>query len=138
MRRNTGRGSRTFDFDVITQRLVMQYAPGEELRALFGSEAAGIPGSRNVGGVKDPVVDALIEKALVVKSRDELVTICRALDRVLRAGQYWVPHWFKASHWVAYWDAFGRPARSPKYDTGILSTWWYDPQKAAKVALPER
>ncbi len=127
-----------FDFDVITQRLVMQHAPGEELRALFGSEAAGIPGSRNLTGVKDPVIDALVDKALVAKSRAELVVICRALDRVLRAGHYWVPHWYKASHWIAQWDVFGRPSRSPKYDTGILSTWWYDPQKAAKVALPDR
>lgn len=127
-----------FDFDVITQRLVMSYTPGEELRALFGSEAAKIPGSRNLTGVSDPVVDALIAKALVAQSRDELVTICRALDRVLRAGHYWVPHWYKPTHWIAHWDAFGRPPRAPKFDTGILSTWWYDPQKAAKINLPER
>ena len=127
-----------FDFDVITQRLVMSYTPGEELRALFGSESAKIPGSRNLTGVSDPVVDALIAKALVAQSREELVTICRALDRVLRAGHYWVPHWYKPTHWIAHWDAFGRPPRAPKFDTGILSTWWYDPQKAAKINLPER
>ena len=127
-----------FDFDVITQRLVMSYTPGEELRALFGSEAAKIPGSRNLTGVSDPVVDALIAKALVAQSREEIVTICRALDRVLRAGHYWVPHWYKPTHWIAHWDAFGRPPRAPKFDTGILSTWWYDPQKAAKINLPER
>lgn len=127
-----------FDFDVITQRLVMSYTPGEELRALFGSESAKIPGSRNLTGVSDPVVDALIAKALVAQSREELVTICRALDRVLRAGHYWVPHWYKPTHWIAHWDAFGRPPRAPKFDTGILSTWWYDSQKAAKINLPER
>lgn len=127
-----------FDFDVITQRIVMAYSPGEELRNLFGSEAAKIPGSRNLMGLQDPVVDALIEKALVAERRDELVTICRALDRVLRAGHYWVPHWYKPTHWIAHWDAFGRPERSPKFDPGILSTWWYDGQKAARAALPER
>ena len=127
-----------FDFDVITQRLVMSYSPGEELRALFGSEAAKIPGSRNLTGISDPVVDALIAKALVARSRNELVHICRALDRVLRVGFYWIPHWYKPTHWIAHWDAFGQPPRTPKFDTGILSTWWYDPQKAAKIALPER
>lgn len=127
-----------FDFDVVTQRLTMAYSPGEELRALFGSESAGIPGSRNLVGVADPVVDALIAKALVATTRDELVTICRALDRVLRANFYWVPHWYKPTHWIAQWDVFGKPPRAPKFDTGILSTWWYDPAKAAKIGLPER
>ncbi len=126
-----------FDFDIITERLTMAYSPGEELRDLLGSEAAKVPGSRNVTGLADPVVDALIGRALVAETRDELVTICRALDRVLRAGHYWVPHWYKPTHWIAHWDAFGRPERSPKFDPGILSTWWYDPQKAAKAALPE-
>lgn len=127
-----------FDFDIVTQRIVMSYNPGEELRALFGSEAAKIPGSRNLVGVSDPVVDALIAKALVATSREELVSICRALDRVLRVGHYWVPHWYKPTHWIAQWNVFGRPARAPKFDTGILTTWWYDPAKAAKVDLPDR
>jgi microcin C transport system substrate-binding protein len=127
-----------FDFDIVTQRLTMSFSPGEELRALFGSDAAKIPGSRNLVGISDPVVDALVSQALVATSRDDLVHICRALDRVLRAGRYWVPHWYKPSHWIAEWDVFGRPARAPKFDPGILSTWWYEPQKAAKVALPER
>ena len=127
-----------FDFDVVTQRITMSYSPGEELRALFGSEAAGIPGSRNLVGIREPAVDALIAKALVANTRDELVNVCRALDRVLRAGSYWVPHWYKPTHWIAHWDAFGRPARAPKFDPGILTTWWYDGDKAARVALPER
>ena len=58
---------------------------------------------------------------------------CRALDRVLRAGHYWIPHWYKASHWIAYWDVFGRPTAQPRYFRGIPETWWYDPDKAAKI-----
>jgi microcin C transport system substrate-binding protein len=122
-----------FDFDIITQRLIMSHSPGEELRALFGSEAAAVHGARNVVGIADPVVDALIAKALIANSRDELVHICRALDRVLRAGRYWVPHWYKPSHWIAQWDLYGRPTNSPRYDTGILSTWWYDSEKAKRI-----
>lgn len=124
-----------FDFDIITQRLVMSQSPGEELRSVFGSEVAEVHGARNVVGIVDPVVDALIAKALVASSRDELVHICRALDRVLRAGRYWVPHWYKPSHWIAQWDIYGRPAKAPRYDTGIFSTWWYDVEKAKRVNL---
>lgn len=122
-----------FDFDIMTQRIRMSFSPGEELRALFGSQAATTPGSRNLIGVANEATDALIEKALVANSREELVTVCRALDRVLRAGRYWVPHWYKATHWIAHWDVFGRPARSPRYDPGIISTWWWDEEKARNI-----
>jgi microcin C transport system substrate-binding protein len=62
-----------------------------------------------------------------------LVTACRALDRVIRAGRYWIPHWYKPSHWIAYWDVFGRPTAQPRYFRGIPETWWHDPGKAAKT-----
>jgi microcin C transport system substrate-binding protein len=127
-----------FDFDIITRRLVMSQSPGEELRGIFGSEAASEHGSRNLSGIADPVLDALIAKALVAKSRAELVHICRAFDRVLRAGRYWVPHWYKPSHWIAEWDLFGRPAKSPRFDPGIASTWWYDMEKAKRTDLPRQ
>jgi microcin C transport system substrate-binding protein len=122
-----------FDFDVITERFVMSFFPGEELLGMFGSESANMHGSRNIVGVADPVVDALIAKALVANSKDELVHICRALDRVLRAGHYWVPHWYKPSHWIASWEIFGRPKKAPLYDPGISSTWWYDPESAKRI-----
>jgi microcin C transport system substrate-binding protein len=51
---------------------------------------------------------------------------------VIRAGRYWVPHWYKPTHWIAYWDVFGRPPEQPRYFRGIPDTWWYDPAKAAK------
>ena len=121
-----------FDYDVRTERLRIGHSPGEELRLLFGSAAAGTPGSQNLSGVDDPVVDALIEKALIAKSRAELVTACRALDRVLIAGNYWVPHWYKPSFWIAHWDVFGR-ARAPRFDPGIVSAWWWDEEKAKKI-----
>jgi microcin C transport system substrate-binding protein len=91
-------------------------------------------GSLNLAGISDPAVDALIERVIAAKSRDELNTAARALDRVLRAGHYWVPHWYKPSFNVAYWDKFSRPAVKPRFDRGILDTWWYDEAKAAKLA----
>jgi microcin C transport system substrate-binding protein len=122
-----------FDFDVTTQRYVMRNTPGVELQSYFGSAAANMDGSLNLAGIADPAVDALIERVLAAKSRDELETAARALDRVLRAGHYWVPHWYKASHHTAHWDKFSRPETKPRFDRGILDTWWYDEAKAAKL-----
>jgi microcin C transport system substrate-binding protein len=125
---------KTFDFDVTTERYEMRLTPGVELRSYFGSEAAKIPGSLNLAGISDPAVDALIEKAIAAKSCEELETDAWALDRVLRAGHYWVPHWYKPSYTVAYWDKFSRPGIKPRYDRGVLDTWWYDEAKVAKIA----
>ncbi|MGL4397717.1 MAG: extracellular solute-binding protein [Hyphomicrobium sp.] len=124
------RRMKAFDFDMSTQRYALRLTPGVELRAYWGADAAKIDGSFNLAGISDPVVDALIDKIVAAKSRAELVTATRAIDRVLRAGHYWVPHWYKASHNIAYWNKFSRPATKPKYDPAVLDTWWYDSAKA--------
>jgi microcin C transport system substrate-binding protein len=115
-----------FEYDITTQRYVMRNTPGVELRSYFGSQSADLNGSLNLAGIKDPAVDALIEKIIGAESREDMQTAARALDRVLRAGHYWVPHWYKASHTIAYWDKFGQPETKPKFDRGILDTWWYE------------
>lgn len=125
--------AKSYDFDIVVSRFIMNLTPGIELKTYWSSEAADSQGSRNLAGIKDPVVDALIDKAIGAKTRAELVTATRALDRVLRAGHYWVPHWHKASHHIAHWDKFSRPAIKPRYALGALDTWWYDPAKAAKL-----
>jgi len=127
------RRMKSFDFDITTQRYSMNLTPSVELKSFWGSEAAGIDGSFNLAGISDPVVDALIDKVAEAKTRQDLVTATRAIDRVLRAGHYWVPHWYKASHNLAFWNKFSRPAIKPKYDRGVIATWWYDPEKAAKL-----
>lgn len=127
------RRSKSFSFDILSRRYVMSNTPGPELRTIFGSKTANMEGGSNLAGVADPVIDALIEKAVSAKNRAELNTAMRAIDRVFRAGHYWVPHWFKASHTVAYWDKFARPAIKPKYALGEVDTWWFDAEKAAKL-----
>ncbi len=119
-----------FDFDVAIQRFSFSTTPGESMRAYLGSDAAAIKGSRNLSGISDPVIDELIEKVVQANSRETLNVACRALDRVLRAGRYWVPQWYKGSHWLAYWDNFERPAEKPRYGRGIPETWWARPSKA--------
>ena len=122
-----------YDFDLTIRRYSLSLTPGESLRTFFGSESGKQPGSQNLAGIADPVVDALIQKILAVNTRPELTTLCLCLDRVLRSGRYWVPNWYKASHWIAYWDQFGHPERKPKYSRGVPATWWFDPAKAARI-----
>lgn len=119
-----------FDFDLISRRMVFPATPDESLKLGWHSGQAGLSGSTNLSGLADPVVDALIEKALRSRSRAELALTCRALDRVLRAQRYWIPQWHKPSHWLAYWDVYRRPATKPRYTRGIETTWWLDVDRA--------
>jgi microcin C transport system substrate-binding protein len=124
-----------FDFDVVTMAFGGAPTPGAELRVFFSSKAAATPGSRNMCGVADPVVDALVERIAQAKSRAELNTAAKALDRVLRAAHYWIPMWYRDEARLAYWDAFSRPERQPKLGTGAPDSWWWDEQKAKKIGL---
>jgi microcin C transport system substrate-binding protein len=125
-----------FDFDLTIQRFGFSTTPGDALRSYFSSQAAAIKGSQNLAGIADPAIDAMIERIVAAETRPDLVIACRALDRLIRAGRYWIPQWHKASHWIAYWDMFARPRDKPRYSRGVLETWWYDPEKAAKIERP--
>ncbi|MGE8943735.1 extracellular solute-binding protein [Leptospira interrogans] len=124
---------KSFDFDVVTQRYALRLTPGVELANFFGSSSADTDGSYNLAGIKSPVIDALAAKVVEAKSREDLLAATRALDRVLRAGHYWVPHWYKGAHNIAHWNKFGRPEVKPRYDRGVVDTWWFDAEKAAKL-----
>jgi microcin C transport system substrate-binding protein len=122
-----------FDFDITVERFSFSSTPGDSLRTYLSSQAAATKGSQNLAGIADPAVDKLIDVIIAANTREEMITACRALDRVIRAGRYWIPHWYKASHWIAYWDVFGRPAAQPRYFRGIPDTWWYDREKAVRL-----
>jgi microcin C transport system substrate-binding protein len=122
-----------FDYDIMVERFNFSTTPGDSLRSYFSSQSASMHGSFNRAGIADPVVDALIEKILAAETRTELTIACRALDRVIRAGRYWIPHWYLAAHRIAYWDVFGFPPKKPGFSRGIPETWWYDQEKAAKL-----
>ena len=124
-----------FDFDVVTTATGGSTMPGADLRVVFTSQAAALNGSRNLAGISDPVVDALVETIAAAKSREDLNAACRALDRVLRAGHYWVPMWYRDTAWIAYWAAFARPERQPKLGVGAPGTWWWDEAKAKAIGL---
>ena len=122
-----------FDFDITVQRFSFSSTPGDSLRTYFSSQAAATKGSQNLAGIADPAVDRLVDIIIAAKSRAELTIACQALDRVIRAGRYWIPHWYKPEYWIAYWNVFGWPATRPRYFRGIPETWWYDAAKAARI-----
>lgn len=117
-----------FDYDIVSGRFVLPLSPSIELRELFGSDSADAPGTFNLSGVADPVIDEIIEEVIAAGDRETLETRVRALDRVLRDRKIWVPNWYKGTHWIAYWDVFGRPDTKPPYDRGT-DFWWWDEGK---------
>lgn len=125
----------SFDFELTSQRMNFSATPGDSLRPYFSSQAAATKGSYNLAGVASPAIDALIEKAIGAATRADLTFACRALDRVFRAGRYWVPHWYRSTHPVAYWDQFSHPEKPAKYAQGVGApeNWWYDAAKAARL-----
>ncbi|MBK3662415.1 ABC transporter substrate-binding protein [Bradyrhizobium diazoefficiens] len=125
---------RSFDFDITTAVWGQSLSPGNEQRDFFGSDAADRPGSRNLPGIKNPAVDALIDRIIFAKDRAELVASCKALDRVLLWNCYVVPQFAAGFQRAARWDRFSHPEPLPKYGvTGFPSLWWWDAEKAAKT-----
>jgi len=117
----------SFNFDMVVTSFPSSVSPGNELMNMFASASADQTGSRNLPGIKDPVVDVLIEKILQSPDRHSLVIAARALDRVLLFGEYLVPNWYINIHRVAYWNKFGIPKTQPLYydpTSWLLKAWW--------------
>jgi microcin C transport system substrate-binding protein len=115
-----------FDFDIVIERFGFSTVPGDSLRPFFSSQAAATKGSNNLAGISDPVIDAVVEQLIAADTRPKLVFAARALDRLIRAGRYWVPQWYANTHRLAYWNVFGHPPGLPKYlgAAGAPDLWW--------------
>ena len=124
---------RDYDFDMVVNSWGQSLSPGNEQRDFWGSAKADEPGTRNLAGVKDPVVDELIELLIAAPDRESLIQRTRALDRVLLWGFYVIPNWHIRDHRLAWWDKFGRPKIVAKYGSGTEG-WWVDPAKEAALA----
>jgi microcin C transport system substrate-binding protein len=125
--------TQSFDYDIIVGSLPQSESPGNEQRDYFGSTSVDIKGSRNSIGVKNKVIDAIIEKVVFAKDRPELVAATRALDRALLWNFYVVPQWTLPATRIAYWDKFGRAAKIPSGAVSFFQTWWIDPTKDAAL-----
>jgi microcin C transport system substrate-binding protein len=125
---------RSWDFDSTTGVWGESLSPGNEQRAYWGSRAADQPGSRNLIGIKDEAVDALIDRVVFAKDRAGLVAATKALDRVLLWNQFVVPQWTYGKQRTVRWDRFGHPEEMPKYGAAAFPTiWWWDAERAAKT-----
>ena len=125
--------SRSFNFDMMVASFPQSQSPGNEQLNMWHSSTADQDGSNNSAGIKDPVVDALVEKLVYAPDRKGLIAAAHALDRVLLYGEYVVPNWYIATHRVAYWDKFGHPKTLPLYydaESWVLQSWWRDPATA--------
>ena len=119
----------SYDYDMAVNVVANSDSPGGEQLAMWSCAAASQEGGDNLSGVCDPVVDALVAKVIAAPDRAALLTATHALDRVLLANWYMVPHWHLRYRWVAYWNRFGRPAQPVR--TGVaLDSWWFDPAMA--------
>ncbi|MBS0538297.1 MAG: ABC transporter substrate-binding protein [Proteobacteria bacterium] len=118
-----------FDYDMTTELFAQSLSPGNEQREFWGSKAATTKGSRNTLGIADPAIDKLIELVISAPDRESLIMRTRALDRVLLWHQYVVPQYYSTEFWIAYWNKFGRPEKTAKYQPRGLSPWWVDVEK---------
>ena len=125
---------RNWDFDIIVAVWPESLSPGNEQRDYWGSQAADTLGSRNYIGIKNPAVDALVDRVIFAKDRAELVAATRALDRVLLWNHYVVPQYSTDQTRTARWDRFGHPGVLPKYaEPAFPTVWWWDAEKAARI-----
>lgn len=114
-----------FDFDMIVGLWGQSNSPGNEQTFYWHSSSADVNGSRNFIGIKNPVVDALVEKISTAQSKDELVNTVRALDRVLLWNYYTIPQFYAGYFRILHWDKYEKPETLPKYDNSFgMWTWW--------------
>jgi microcin C transport system substrate-binding protein len=125
----------TYDYDIVGAAFSMSATPLDGLGQFFATRSAEANGTYNLAGIRVPAMDALLERLQAVQSRAELVTVVRAMDRVLRAGHYWVSNWFSEFHRVAHWDIFGWPPEKPDYGFPAETLWWFDRDKAAAIGM---
>ena len=124
----------SFDFDMVVFTFSQSLSPGNEQRNFWSSGAADTNGSRNIIGIKNDVIDLLIENLINAKDREDLITITKALDRVLLWNYYVIPQWHISSYRVLYWNIFDKPKQKPKYSLGF-DTWWVNQNKFANISL---
>ncbi|WP_032880370.1 extracellular solute-binding protein [Acinetobacter courvalinii] len=119
------------DFDMMVLKLPQTLTPGKEQAQFWGSAAADEAGNYNYSGIKNPVIDQMIEKIVRAKTREEVVLYTRVLDRLLRAGYYQILTYGKPERWFAYWDIYQQPSVKPKLSVG-WEYWWVDADQAKK------
>ncbi|WP_181700437.1 extracellular solute-binding protein [Chthonobacter albigriseus] len=124
------------EFDIIGRATSLSSTPLDDVEQLFSSRNADVPGGSNLSGLKDPVVDELTARVRAVRTREEMVTLLKVIDRVVRTHYIWIPNWYSGRIRAAFWDKFGWPERKPDYFFPVETTWWVDAAKAEAIGRP--
>jgi microcin C transport system substrate-binding protein len=127
-----------FDFDMIVEGFGQSLSPGNEQRDFWGSKSADTSGSRNTIGIRDAAIDSLVDTLIAAPDRESLINVTHALDRVLLWSHFVVPNWHSNTAYVAYWNRFGRPAKSARYAPVAFDTWWIDEAKDKALQRGEK
>jgi microcin C transport system substrate-binding protein len=122
----------TYDFDMTLLIIPESETPGNEQRGFWGSKYADVNSSQNYAGIKNPVIDKIVELIVDSPDRPTLTARVQALDRVLLWGYYTVPTYYSKTTRYAYWNKFGMPGIKPKDGVGF-SAWWVDPALEKKL-----
>jgi peptide/nickel transport system substrate-binding protein len=121
-----------FDFDITTFRRALSLSPGNEQKFYWGSDAADLPGSRNLMGARNPAIDAMIDAMLNARDSADFIAASRALDRILTAGRFVIPFWSYTEGRVAHVKEMKYPSYLPIYGDGsqwMPEVWWWDDSK---------
>ena len=127
---------RTYDFDTTIRKFYTFKIPQPaRLRSQFTSRYADPPNMTNYAGIKDPVVDHLVEKVIAATTEEEMNVAGQALDRVLLWSFYLIPEGYPIGRKIVYWDRFGHPPLGVEHMnwTGFPHLWWIDAAKSARV-----
>lgn len=117
----------SFDFDMAVNILGGSSSPGNELYDDFGSKSADEKGSQNLSGIKDDVIDELIEVIVNSPDRKAIATAARVLDRYLLHNHLVVPMYYGRQFYIAHQSFLQQPPKLPPHmlaGSWLLTMWW--------------
>ena len=101
------------------------------------AELADKPNTNNLTGFKNKRADEIMDAEQVTFDQAARVKMLRELDSILMDSKQYALAWYAPYTRIAFWNKFGHPnfylGKISDFE-GVLSTWWYDPEKAEIVA----
>ncbi len=120
----------THDYDAVMMTISQSLTPGNEQREFWSSASADVSGGYNFAGIKNSVIDQLIEKLINSSDRTQMLARTHALDRVLLWHHYVLPGWYRVGTNVAYWKPLQRPKSEVLSGLDLMTWWWDKPEKS--------
>ena len=118
-----------YDFDMTWFARGVSLSPGNEQYLYWGCDMVDTQGSRNLMGVCNPAIEAMVGEMLTADSQDDYRAAVRGLDRVLTAGRYVIPIWYSPVSRIAHVRELQFPDSLPIYGDWLgfqPDVWWYE------------